>query len=382
MNLSASHRSILAVYSLAETSHRDHFSGVLEYLAQKHNYSLAVADPCRMQSGEESVSLSGHDGIIVSLDGGRQFMSALAESDKPTVLVNIDSPRLASRSNISCVWLDNTAIGKAGAAHLLGLCDFASFGFVPDDDGQFYNKERGMAFRSEILRKRPSVPIGIHDTKADLSKWLSKMPKPAAVMAADASAAHRTLEACRQARLAIPRDVALLSVDQNHYLSERSSPTISCILPNFKQMGYIAAKELDRLMTARSRRQFRETVVSGISIVERESTVVPTIEDSLAGRAVLYVRTHADSPMTAQSVARALGRSRRLVDLRLRAATGHTLRELILDERLAQADNLLRMGLSVKDAARRLGFTSANYLTRAFSARRGETISSYLAGIQ
>ena len=369
---------VLSIYSLDLVAARDHFSGVLDYLSGRGDYSLFMADPAFMKSSPGICRLSDYDGFVVALDGGARFMNALAKSDKPTVLVNIDNPALSARRNVACIWLDNEVIGKTGAMHLMAIQDFASYGFVPDDDGLFYNVERAAAFRRETAMQRPSADIRIYDTKADLVEWLNALPKPAAVMASDAPAARRVLMSCRHAKIRIPSDLALISVDKDTTLSERENPTISSIIPDFRYMGYCAMQELDRLMTGKKELPFHEVIVEKLHIADRESTSVTFATDTLAKTALSYIRSHADSPLSVSTVVKKLNRSRRLVDMRLKAETGKTLRETILDERLSRAETLLLGGYPVKDVAKRLRFTSANRLTRAFASRRGRTISAWL----
>ena len=45
MGKPAAAKDILAVYSLVYISHREHFSGVLDYLRRKNNWRLHVCDP-------------------------------------------------------------------------------------------------------------------------------------------------------------------------------------------------------------------------------------------------------------------------------------------------------------------------------------------------
>ena len=374
------YHDVLAVYSFLSASGREHFSGIFEYLAGRNDIRLHVIDPVMLRRTPQACRLSDYSGFIVSLDGGKRFMEGLSRTDKPTVLVNIDNPKLTSRRNVACVWLDNAALGKAGARHLMGICDFSSYGFVPAGDGLFYNDERAAAFRREISRNRPSAEIRVWDRTENLTDWLVSLPKPTAVLASSNFPAHNVLDICKHAHIATPSELALLSIGTDSNLSEQEHPAISSIIPDFRQMGRLAMKELDRLMSASGTAPFHEIVVSKFHIAARASTTRPLKADALARKALELVRSNVSSPLSGSFVAKALNRSRRILDIRLKAATGRTLHETILDERLSKAEALLRNGHSVKDVARKLRFTSANYLTRAFSKRRGMTITAWLRG--
>ena len=375
------YRDVLAIYSFSSASGREHFSGIIEYLADRNDIRLHIIDPVLVKKAPGICRLADYDGFIVPLDGGTEFMAKLSRSNKPAVLVNIDNPKLTSRRNVSCVWLDNVALGKAGARHLMEIRDFASYGFVSDENGQFYNDERAAAFRREISRNRPTAKILVCGRTADLADWLASLPKPAAVMASSTISAHRVLDISRLIRLSIPSNLALLSVGSDAHLSEHELPAISSIIPDFRQMGRLAMKELDRLMSSDGELPSHEIVISKFNIIGRGSTTKPLDSDTLAKKVVDYIHANANSPLSTSFVAREFNRSRRLLDVRLKAATGRTLHETILGERLALAEHLLRKGHAVKEVARKLHFTSANYLTRMFSARRGMTITSWRRGL-
>ena len=375
------YRDVLAIYSFSSAAGREHFSGIIGYLADRNDIRLHVIDPVLLKKKPGVCRLSDYHGFIVPLGGGPRFMEELTRTEKPTVLVNIDNPKLTSRRNVSCVWLDNMALGKAGARHLMEIRNIASYAFVPDENGQFYNDERAAAFRGEISRNRPSAEVRVCGKAEDLVNWLTSLPKPTAVMASSALAARRVLDICRRIHIAMPSDLALLSVGPDTYLSELEYPAISSIYPDFRQMGRLAMKELDRLMSAAGEPPFHEIVVSRFNIVRRGSTKKPLEANSLAKKTVALIHANAGSPISGSAIAKALNRSRRLIDLRLKAATGRTLHETILDERLSKAEEPLRSGLSVKEVARKLHFTSANYLTRMFSACRGMTITSWRRGL-
>ena len=124
-------RDVLAVYSFSSAAGREHFSGIIEYLADRNDFRLHVIDPVLLKKKPGVCRLSDYHGFIVPLGGGPRFMEELTRTEKPTVLVNIDNSKLMSRRNVSCAWLDNMALGKAGARHLMEIRDIASYGFVP-----------------------------------------------------------------------------------------------------------------------------------------------------------------------------------------------------------------------------------------------------------
>ena len=123
---------ILAVYSLEHKSGRKHFSAILDELSIR-NWRLSTVRPGRYFSCKELISESGepYDGIILSMPGTDGVMEKIANSDIPTVLVNIADRRItAQRSNFSSIWHDNADIGKRAALHLLQHGEYKCVGFV------------------------------------------------------------------------------------------------------------------------------------------------------------------------------------------------------------------------------------------------------------
>ena len=84
------HYNVLAVYSLRYKAGREHFVGVLDEIADK-NWILSTIMPERFISAKELVNEFGepYDGFILSMPGTDEVMTRIAQSNKPTVLVNI-----------------------------------------------------------------------------------------------------------------------------------------------------------------------------------------------------------------------------------------------------------------------------------------------------
>ena len=376
---------ILAVYSLEDASGREHFSGILKYLTGKNDWRLHVCEPGNRFTAADVRGTNGirYDGIIVSLPGTPDTMRELSRSRIPTVLVNIDDRSLSARTdNISFIWLDNAEIGKCGAEHLLAQGDFAEFGFVPDPNGLFFNRERAIAYRDVIRSAGKRCLVFAHpaDGTGDtaLIKWLRDLRKPAAVMAANAITAGATLKACQKLKLKVPEDVAILSVGADTFLSEASSPTVSSVLPNFVEMGFRAAEELDRIISSEGRRKFHETIITSMEIATRESTRFSGAAESLVRRAEAYIHDHSHEDVRAQQVVRYLGCSRRLAELRFSQLRHQSIRLAIEDARLAQAVRALsHTDADVRHVAADLHFRSGNALSRIFKRHYGMTIGEW-----
>ena len=376
-------RELLAVFTVASHSGREYVSGLFSRLANDLNWRLHLVAPedftaqrLRQRNGRP------YDGIIVSMPGTPDAMKALARSDVPTVLVNIEDASLAAREhNVSAVWLDNGDIGRVGAEHLLAQGEFKSFAFIHKNTREFFSRERESSFRSTLAKRgiaSSAFDPDTNDAKA-LAAWLKALPKPAAVMAATDERAVECLRACRAAKIEVPNQIAILGVGDDMSRSKLLPVPLSSVRPNYAQAGFLAMQELDRLYAMRGRRKYQEIVVPADGVSLRDSTKPALSASHLVKNALAFIEQNADRDLTPQMVTSHLGKSRRLVELRFGEICHTTVRMAIEDCRLAKACPRLRQtDGNVRQVAAELQFKSANALTRIFRRHFGKTITEWL----
>ena len=56
--------------------------------------------------------------------------------------------------------------------------------------------------------------------------------------------ATQVLNLCQEARIKVPRQIAVLGVDNDELLDESCVPPLTSILPDHEKLGYAAAREL------------------------------------------------------------------------------------------------------------------------------------------
>lgn len=207
----------------------------------------------------------------------------------------------------------------------------------------------------------------------ELVRWLRGLPRPLGVLAGNDSCARRVLEACRQLRLRVPDDVAVLGVDNDELTCELAMPPLSSIAQGTEQIGYRAAELLDELMSGR-RTQPAHLVVPPLGLVKRQSTDLQSIDEALVSRALDFVRAHATDPADVSDVVRALDVSRSTLEVRFRARLGRTVYEEIRRVRLQEARRLLlTTRLPLDEVARRSGYRTVHYLCHVFRRELGQT---------
>jgi LacI family transcriptional regulator len=210
------------------------------------------------------------------------------------------------------------------------------------------------------------------DWKAErqrLAEWLRARPKPVALFAAMDTRAHEAIDACAEAGLQVPHDVAVLGVDNDELICNGAIPTLSSIQRDTLSCGFLAAQLLDRQMRKGARR--RQVLTYGASrIVTRDSTQTGTAPaDLVASRAREFIRINAGERIGVPDVVRHLNVSRRLAELRFRAAFGTSLLEEIRSARLERVRRLLaETDLSLAEICSRCDYQTDIHLRRLFKA--------------
>ena len=264
---------ILVALDLTHQSGRDQLSGFYRFADRKNNWEMRLVPsteptylPMVRRFLEEGVA-----GAIIKGECVQPLADAIRKAGVPVVA--IDRPH-SEKGNVADVYVcnDNTLIGRSAAQFFDTLGRFASYGFVPDPNGCEWSRARGKAFRGACAAKHRHATVST--ARGDLAEWLAALPKPAAVFAAFDQCAADVLEACRTAKLKVPKDVAVLGVDDDALICEHTRPMLSSVKPDAAGQGFAAAKALSRAIHRRggpkSRR--RTIVCPHLRIVERDST--------------------------------------------------------------------------------------------------------------
>lgn len=378
MRKSRSEKSVIVSLWSAGSCGRKQLAGILKYVNQGRPWNIRIVmDPKDLTSREiAKAETDGTDGIIAFVTP--EAAPTLARSTVPTVLMSFPIPALAPRkSNLVRFVNRNEEIGAKGAAYLMSLGTFASYAFVADELGRGWSRLRERAFRTHLRA------VGHHchafiPGRDELTTWLQALPKPAAVMTPFDFRAKEVLDACHKAKIAVPRDVALLGVDDDDLICETARPSLSSIHLDQETIGYRAAETLDRLMSARKPCAVETVYLETGDVVERESTraIPPAVR--LVERMKAFIDAHALEDISAADVATRLGVSRRLADLRFRELTGGTVRQAIEARRFAEIKRkLIETDLPIGKITRLCGYKNDLRVKYAFKARHGMTLSAW-----
>ena len=327
----------------------------------------------------------GTDGVILAHPARPGVPEQLQRQGKPTVFMDV-----LSQSDMQAVptsrylRVDDAAIGRAAARHFLSLGAFRSFAFVHDPRDEIWTRERQAAFAATLAEAGHTCKTFIPPSREgraparphELPAFLRSLPLPAAVLAASDLVAADVLHACATTELAIPDDVAVLGVDNDVGLCNRLVPRLSSIEPDFEEEGFRAVVALESLFGHTIKTD--EKPLADVRLAERESTKAPPPATRLVDRALAFIDSNYLTPITARDVARHLGVSRRLIDLRFRQLQHATLLATITERRLAALCKMLKEETApLRDLIAACGFGSAVRAAHLFKKRYGLSMSAY-----
>jgi len=385
-------KKLIASVSLLHASGRDVISGIFQYLEKSAGWSLSLMQPAENPLTVEKLHAAENDGtagVLVAEYGPPELMCALATTPLPVVSIGVRDPVLLARKRpFALVRNDNAGIGATGASLFLKRGSFRSYGFVMAvDDAQKYAEERRAAFHDAVaiaapMATRETFPPtkspGSEEDIAALAKWISALPKPAAVMAPCDWRAVQTLEACNMANERVPDSVAILGVDNDEFLCDHTLPPLSSVQPNHVEMGIRAAELMGRLLKGKARNPQSTVFARCKKVVERESTMIRPPSAILVDRAKRFINTNATSRIGVKDVVTYLHVSRRLAEIRFRNATGKSIREAIEAARMVKLKRLLvSTRRPITALAEECGFGDLSSLAHLFKKRTGISMHDY-----
>ncbi|MBR4612658.1 MAG: DNA-binding transcriptional regulator, partial [Kiritimatiellae bacterium] len=279
---------------------------------------------------------------------------------------------------------DSRAIGALAARYYMAR-GYRHFAFVGELQGKPWSVERRDGFVDTLAAAGHTCAVhdsftarerrSWHDDRERLIAFLRDLPKPTAVFAPMDTRARRVLEACAVAGLRVPDEIAVLGVDNDPLLCESTIPTLSSIHTGGFRRGQIAAEMLDDLMHGREPRE-RAVSLPPISIATRGSTGYAAMSDPSISKAIAFIRRHAASGgIDVGDIVRAVGCSRRYLELRFRSRIGHSIRDELMQGRIDYVKSLLSStNLSIGEITERAGFVRDSHLGLLFRKATGMTM--------
>ncbi|MCA9017485.1 MAG: XylR family transcriptional regulator, partial [Planctomycetaceae bacterium] len=270
------------------------------------------------------------------------------------------------------VYSDDTAIAQMAFEHLRDR-HLRHFAFVGVERANWSLRRRNafaeitrqQGFECEIyspLSRRRFVESW-NGGQEDLADWLEALPKPVGLMAAHDLRALCVLDACRRRNIPVPEQVAVVGVDNDDVFCEVVDPNLTSITHQAEQVGYQAAALLDRLMQGQPA-PAQPTMLPPRNLVPRRSTDIIAVEDVAIASALEFIRRNACTQIKVSQIARHVNLARRSLERRFMKLVGKTPHQILAEERLRRAKQLLvDTDFTLEQIAAMAGFSSAAYLS-------------------
>ena len=376
------------------------FAGVRRYAASREWKVIAVK---KDDSGSEQIRelFKRHRpvGCVVDCCGNESPLRPSIFGDLPAVWLDAPSHARGVIGSHS-VSVDEEAVASTALRELTAnfpkSLAAVEFQFEPYQRRQRWSRDRSQAFCE--LAKGTGLPCAVFETHerespetraARLAGWLSKLPRPCGVFAVNDGTAWQVRAACRAARLSIPRDIAVVGVDNDPELCEDGSPALSSIQIDFERMGYVAARMLLENVLGKGNLS-GEAALNGVDgsgkavsispmlVVRRRSTGGRGRQESLILKAVEMIRREAADGLTAGGLAARFPGSRRHFERRFREAMGHSVFDEILHVRIEKAMALLsRRDIAIGAIYFQCGFGSESDLRTHFHKLTGISLRQW-----
>lgn len=296
-------------------------------------------------------------------------------------LVNCSSNLVGSKMNR--VITDNRAVGRLAAEYFqsrgfrhLAFCGESEMGASYTRYEAFADHARASVHQyvDQVQQKHVGeVGWRVSDQDHHLRQWLLKLPKPAGIFACHDPMAMVLIEVCRQMKINVPGELAILGVDDDAMLCEMAYPTLSSVQMAHEQIGFQAARRLDQLMTQPTSQATLE-LIKPIGIVTRQSTNALALTDSVVAEAIRYIQEHADEPIRVSDVVEQSCVSRRSLEIRFQTALGVSLLHAIQQAHVDLAKHLLASTpMSLEQLALASGFNSRERFSAVFRQITGQT---------
>ena len=375
-------RKILALHELDDISWARQHAGICRYADIRGWEVVSLCCDAADAPVAEAVRKVRPDGVISSLNfrPGKDVFHGLpvAYFDCPAAAVARGAPYLRHDAEFTAHLVARELSSMKCAAYAFVGVYMEHSGEVP-----IWSRTRELFFAREIRHRggtlappfHPDPAIGAAARRRELKKYLASLPKPCGVFAANDSAAALVRRAAVDAGLRLPKDIALVGVDNDARICLRSRPTITSVAPDWEGGGYAVAAALGSLMdgcrvSGSGRMTFRP-----LGLFRRETTSHASIrEDARIMAAVELIRAKACSGLGVERVVAAVHSSRRFAEKLFREVTGSSILEEIRRVRFDAAKVLLSSTrCTLPQIARRIGYSSVPTFCREFKEMTGHT---------
>ena len=260
--------------------------------------------------------------------------------------------------------------------------NFSNYAFIGMKD-ILWSVSRYEGYSEQIATIKKTVTHGyevenFQNETSSIKKWLQSLPKPVALLACNDMMARQVAEICQMEGLRIPEDISLLGVDNDEFMCNISSPTLSSIKLNFEKHGYDIARTLFKMVQEKNIWPAR-IAVEAIGVVERMSTKRKVISDPYIHEIVDFITRNYTQEIDISKLTSFIPLSRRAIEMKFKKEMyPYTITSYITKLRLDHFCHLLETSeLPISTAADMSGFIDNSNFSTIFKKYKGVTPTEY-----
>jgi LacI family transcriptional regulator len=376
-------RRVLLVVETSKVYGRGLLDGIGRYAMTHGQWSLYVEERGITDEHPRWLRSWKGDGIIF-----RSTTRRMVEAVRRTGAAAVDTHSAIRDHGFPLVYADEDRVTEMAINHFLER-NFRHFAFCTIEEETWVQWRRQaylrhlarLGFRAHTI-SIPKVGRGPHwdRQRRRLAAWVTALPKPIGVLAANDVCGVRLIDACRMAEVRVPEQVAVLGVDNDEVLCRLSCPPLSSIDLDCSTIGYQAAALLDDLMSGR-RAPIEPRWIPARQVVARQSTQAMAIDDEDLAQALSFIRQHACHGIGVDDVLRNTHISRATLERKCARWLGRTPGSEITRIRLDRIKQLLaETDYSLARIAELTGFKNPAHLSVVFKRQTKQTPGQYRCG--
>lgn len=371
--------------TLRSKAWRDKLAGIYNYARKKRWQVQTVQYGASAEEIRHMLRIWKPIGCIVDRSFSNARNPTRIFEHVPVVLMD-QNPK-TSTHQYSCVNHDSAASAILAAEELL-LTGVDCYSYVPHGLTTHWNRQRERAFAAFVRKnKKRFIAWGVtpfsrtnSTVRQDelVALRLKELPKPCGILCANDQTAQRVIHVATKVGLSLPRDLTIIGIDNDEFICDNAIPTLSSVLPDFQNGGYLAAELLDAVI-ANPKTKPVTRHYGPLELVRRNSTRRYATKDPLVNRALELIAANAfDSNFHTAALLHELRCSRSLLEMRFRALQGHSIRDEIQMLRFDKALSLLRKpNQAIAPIANLCGYASEPFFKRLFKKKTGLTMREW-----